>query len=124
MKNLLYLAIASVMLLSCATTKTTSKAPTPAGDWDYVISGTPYGDLPGVLAISEVDKTYAAKIVSSDGEVIINKFIYNKETMKMSGEFDYNGTPVDFNAGLVENEIVGTMSAGGGDYPFKGTRKK
>lgn len=123
MKKLFYLALGSLILFSCATTKTTSSVPSPAGNWDYVISNTPYGNLPGVLTISEVDKTFTAKLVTSDGELIMNRFTYDKETMKMAGDFDFEGTPVDFKGALVGNEIIGAMSAGGGEYPFKGTRK-
>jgi len=123
MKKLFYLALGSLILFSCATTKTTSSVPSPTGNWDYVISNTPYGNLPGVLTISEVDKTFAAKLVTSDGELIMNRFTYDKETMKMSGDFDFEGTPVDFKGALAGNEIIGAMSAGGGEYPFKGTRK-
>lgn len=50
--------------------------------------------------------------------------MYDKSTMKMSGEFDYSGTLVLFDAVMVGDEINGSMSAGGMGFPFKGTRKK
>ncbi len=124
MKNLLYLFVGLALLSSCATTKSTSKAPSPTGNWDYTISGTPEGDFAGVMTIAEVDKTLTAKMVSNGSEIPIEKFTYNKETKKLAGEFYYSGTPVLFDATLVVDEITGSMSAGGMGFPFKATRKK
>lgn len=123
MKKLFFLAVGSLIVLSCASTKTTISVPAPAGNWDYTISSTPYGDVTGVLTVSQIDKTYTAKMVTSDREIIIDKFIYNEESMKMSGEFDFEGTPVYFDATLNMDQIDGGMSAGGANYPFKATRK-
>lgn len=123
MKNLLYIFLGLFLLSSCASTKA-SKTPTPAGNWDYTITGTPEGDFAGVMTISIVDKIYSAKMVTSAGEITIDKFLYNKETKKMSGEFYYSGTLVLFDAVLVVDQIDGGMSAGGMSFPFKATRKK
>lgn len=94
------------------------------GLWNYTITGTPEGDFNGVMTIGEVDKVPTAKLAVNGGELAIEKFVYNKETKKMSGEFDYNGTPVYFDAVLGDDVIDGGMSAGGGTFPFKATRKK
>ncbi len=123
MKNLLYIFLALLLLSSCASTKA-SKAPTAAGNWDYTITGTPEGDFAGIMTISEVDKVYNAKMAMSSGETTIDKFIYNKETKKMSGELYYSGTLVLFDAVLVVDQIDGSMSASGMSFPFKATRKK
>lgn len=123
MKNLFYLALVSLFITSCASTKM-AKAPSPTGNWDYTISGTPEGDFNGVMTISEVDKTMSAKLVSNGNELPIEKFVYNKETKKMSGELYYSGTPVLFDAVMTTDQMDGTMSAGGMNFPFKATRKK
>lgn len=123
MKNLLYIFVGLLLLSSCASTKT-SKAPSPAGKWDYTITGTPEGDFSGVLTISEVDKTYSAIMASSAGDLPIDKYLYDKETKKMSGEFYYSGALVLFDAVLAVDQIDGAMSTSGMSFPFKATRKK
>lgn len=123
MKPTLYFLLCLLIFSSCASTKT-SKAPSPMGLWSYTITGTPEGDFNGVMTIGEVDKVPTAKLAVNGGELAIEKFVYNKETKKMSGEFDYNGTPVYFDAVLGDDVIDGGMSAGGGTFPFKATRKK
>ncbi len=123
MKNLFYIFVGLLLLSSCASTKT-SKAPSPNGTWDYTITGTPEGDFSGVLTISEVDKTLSAKMASNVGDLVIDKYLYNKETMKMSGEFYYSGALVLFDAVLAVDQIDGAMSTSGMNFPFKATRKK
>ncbi|MBL7861473.1 MAG: hypothetical protein JNJ65_09945 [Cyclobacteriaceae bacterium] len=123
MKNLFYFALVSLFITSCASTKMV-KAPSPTGNWDYTITGTPEGDFNGVMTISEVDKALSAKLVSNGNELPIEKFMYNKETKKMSGELYYSGTPVMFDAVMNTDQMDGTMSAGGMNFPFKATRKK
>jgi hypothetical protein len=123
MKPVFYFILSLLIFSSCASTKT-SKAPSPTGLWDYTITGTPEGDFNGVMTIGEVDKVPTAKLAVNGSELTIEKFIYDKETKKMSGEFDYNGTPVYFDAVMMEDTIDGGMAAGGGTFPFKATRKK
>ncbi len=123
MKPVFYFILSLLIFSSCASTKT-SKAPSPTGMWDYSITGTPEGDFNGVMTINEVDKMHTAKLALNGGELTIEKFIYNKENKKMSGEFDYQGTPVYFDAVLIENDIDGGVAAGGMTFPFKATRKK
>jgi hypothetical protein len=124
MKNLFYLALCAFVLSSCASTKSTSKAPSPTGNWDYTITGTPEGNFSGVLLIEQINDTYTAKMTSNAGDLPIEKYMYDKVTMKMSGEFDYSGTLVLFDAVMVGDEINGSMAAGGMGFPFKATRKK
>ena len=89
MKPVFYFILSLLIFSSCASTKT-SKAPSPTGLWDYTITGTPAGDFNGVMTIGEVDKVPTAKLAVNGSELTIEKFIYDKETKKMSGEFDYN----------------------------------
>ncbi len=123
MKNVFSFLLIALTIAACVATKSTSKAPVPNGNWDYVITGTPQGDFKGVMVITETDKVLTAKLTNDGVEIPINKFVFNKETQKMSGEFDYSGTWILFDGLLNTNEITGTMSASGMDFPFKATRK-
>jgi hypothetical protein len=124
MKNLLFV-LAAFLIVSCATTKTSKVAEvTPAGDWDYKITGTPEGDFSGIMNVTNANDVYAAKFNANGNEMAFEKFSYNKETKKVSGEFYYSGTSVLFDALLNGDEMTGDMSAGGMSFPFKATRKK
>jgi hypothetical protein len=122
MKNvsLIFIALA---FTACVASKTTGKAPSPTGNWDYSITGTPQGDFKGVMIITEVDKVLTAKLISDAGELPIDKFVFNKESLKMSGELDYSGALVLFDGLFAANEITGSMSTSGMNFPFKATRK-
>lgn len=71
MKRILYLMLSALLLSSCATTKSTSRTPSPHGNWDYTITGTPEGNFSGVLIITQINDTYTAKITSSAGDLPI-----------------------------------------------------
>jgi hypothetical protein len=109
MKSLIFVFVA-LIIASCASTKNTKVVITPAGNWDYSITGTPEGDFSGVMIIVAQDKIYTAKLNGSGGE--------------LGGELYYSGTSVLFDATLAGEEMVGTMSAGGMNFPFKATRQK
>lgn len=94
------------------------------GQWDYSITGTPQGDFSGVMTVEEVNQALTTKLSSNGSDLPIEKFVYDKATKKMSGEFDYSGTPVQMDAVMEGDQITGTMSAGGMAFPFKATRKK
>ena len=123
MKKIFTLLFIAITITACVATKTTTKAPSPAGNWDYSITGTPQGDFRGIMIITEVDKVLTAKLVSDGSDLPINNFLFNKETQKMSGEFDYSGALILLDAVLNVNEITGNMSTSGMSFPFKATRK-
>ncbi|MCW5912054.1 MAG: hypothetical protein KIT62_13350 [Cyclobacteriaceae bacterium] len=123
MKNYFYLIVLVSLVSGCASTKIVSKIPSAAGDWDYSISGTPQGDFKGVMTIAEVERVLTAKLISDGSDLPIEKFVYSKETQKMSGELFYSGALVLFDAVLNGDQIDGTMSTSGMSFPFKATRK-
>jgi hypothetical protein len=122
--NKLFLLLAVIALYSCASTKTSKTAITPAGDWEYLIAGTPEGDFKGIMNITKQGDTYTAKMNANGSELALEKFTWNPETKKVNGELYYSGTQVLFDATLNGDELVGDMSAGGMSFPFKATRKK
>jgi hypothetical protein len=123
MKNKISFLFILFLIAACVATKKTAKAPSPTGSWDYEITGTPQGDFKGVMTIVEVDKVLTAKLVSDGNEIPLDKFVFSKETQKMSAEFDYSGALVLFDGVFNTNEITGTMSTSGMTFPFKAIRK-
>jgi len=112
-----------LVLASCATVKTKQVVITPAGDWDYTITGTPNGDYAGLLAVAEKEKVFTAAMKSNDGELPFTNVAFDKATNILTGNFNYQGTDLVFSATLAGETLTGTISAGGYGFPFKATRK-
>jgi len=123
MKKLFVFMITALVITSCATTKT-SKAVSPAGSWDYTITGTPEGDFFGVLDIATQDKNYVAKMLASGSEIPVNNFIWEAATSKVGGDFNYSGYTVYLDASMAGEAITGSVTTEGMSFPFKATRKK
>jgi len=123
MKNLIFIFTA-LIIASCTSTKTTKVVITPAGNWDYEIKGTPEGDFSGVMSIVSENVLYSVKMTAGGSEITFNKFTWDEPTKKAVGEFNYSGYSVWFDAALAGEEMIGTMSVEGMNFPFKATRKK
>lgn len=123
MKNLIF-AFVALIIVSCTSTKTTTVVITPAGNWDYVITGTPEGDFSGVMSIVSENALYSAKMTASGSEITIYKFSWDEPSKKVGGEFNYSNYTVLFDAAVAGEEMVGSMSVEGMNFPFKATRKK
>lgn len=124
MKNRLYFLLAVLMLSSCATTKTASVQINPTGDWDYSITGTPEGNFSGIMTVSRYADAFTAKMTANGAELPLENFTYMEVTRKITGLLYYSGTPVSLDALLNGEEMTGSMSAEGMNFPFKATRKK
>ncbi len=122
MQKFIYLFLVLV-LASCATVKTKQVTVTPVGDWDYTITGTPNGDYAGVLSIVEKESVLAAAMKTNEGELAFNNMSFDKATNIVTGNFNYQGTDLVFNATLAGEAMTGTIAAGGYGFPFKATRK-
>ncbi len=123
MKNLI-LVFVVLIIASCATTKTSKVVITPTGNWDYSITGTPEGDFKGVMSIVNQDDAYTAKMNMSNGEIALSNFTWNEPAKKVTGQFNYSGYAVFFDATMAGEEMLGSMSVEGQSFPFKATRKQ
>jgi hypothetical protein len=123
MKKLFVVVIAVIVFASCATTKS-SKVVTPAGAWDYAITGTPEGDFSGDFIITSQDKKYAASLKANGQELPFNSCAWDQANNKVTGDFNYSGYNIFFEATMSGEELKGTISAEGEHFPFKATRKK
>ena len=123
MKKVSLLIFAILFLASCATTRVSKKI-SPAGEWDYTVTNTPEGDFAGTMIISLQDNVYSAKLNAQNNEIPVEDFAWDGTTKTIKGIIYYSGTPVDLAATLNGDELTGIMAAGGGEFPFKATRKK
>ncbi len=114
----------SILLTICVVLLISSCAPGPVGVWNYSVTGTPQGDFKGVMTISKTETGYAAKMDGLGATIPFDKFNYNKSTKKTDGSFDFQGTPIDYAATFSKDQLKGSVSAAGMDWPFAATRKK
>lgn len=117
MKKITTIILSGLFLASCAATG-------PVGQWDYSVTGTPQGDYSGVMTISKTTDGYAAKMSGQAGDIAFEKFSYDKKLKLTKGTFYFSGVDVAFDAKVSKEAMKGTMSAGGGDFPFSATKKK
>lgn len=122
MQKFTYLLFVFV-LASCATVKTKQVAITPAGEWDYTITGTPNGDYAGIFSVGEKENVFTAAMKSNEGELPFTNVAFDKATNILTGNFSYQGTDLVFSAALAGETLTGTVSTGGYGFPFKATRK-
>ena len=113
----------NLMLFFCLTLAGCASV-TPVGSWDYTVTGTPNGDYAGTMIITKIKKQYAATLNSQGGDLPFKKFSFDPKTKKSTGDFDYQGTPIYFDATVKETDMEGNMSTDDAKFPFKATRKK
>ncbi len=116
MKSLFLLLITACLIAGCATVKV-------AGNYDFTISGTPYGKMTGVLTITQESAGYKAKLSAMDSEIDFKSFDFDKKSSKVSGVFYFEGNEVNFLATPQDNQLNGVMSAAGSNFPFSGVKK-
>lgn len=116
--KILFFVLAAFVWASCASIS-------PAGNWDYKITGTPQGDYAGTLVVTKnANKTFTATMKSDGGEMKFNQFKFDGKTKKSTGDFDYQGMNIWFDTTLKENNMNGNVSVQGMTFAFTATKKK
>jgi uncharacterized protein YceK len=116
MKNYFILFLSGLLLSGCASIS-------PVGSWDYSVTGTPQGDYTGTMTVTKKNKEYGAVLNSQGSDLVFKKFSFDAKTKKTSGDFDFQSTPIYFDAEVKKNEMTGHMSTDDAQFPFKATRK-
>lgn len=122
MKNKISFLFLALTFAACVATKTVSKVPSPTGNWDYTITGTPEGDFKGQMVVTETDKILNAKLAGNGIDLPIEKFAFDAASQKLTGEFWYGSTQVYMDVIMNGDQMAGTVSASGMTFPFKATR--
>jgi hypothetical protein len=96
----------------------------PAGNWNYTISGTPQGDFTGTLEVAKSNGGYTASVKAPDSEMKFEQFTFDKKTARSAGNFYFQNMSVNFDAEVTKATMDGSVSVQGMSFPFKATRKK
>ena len=123
MKKVLILLVLAFVAYSCASTKKSAKAvDISLGAWDYVVSGTPEGEVTGVMTLTKEGEVYAGNLATSQGSLPLENITVTDNNLKCT--FNYMGYNVDV-TGLFEGDaFTGKCTVEYNDFPMKATRKK
>ncbi len=120
-KNALY----SLMLLallggmaSCAASRTT--AYTPAGEWNYTVRDTPYGNMQGTMIISGQKDSYEGTLRVEGESAPLDNLTIEGDTLNSTSNFDGNSLTV---TGVFEGDtFTGEVTAAGSRFPISASR--
>ncbi len=121
----LSLMFAATLIISCnmgkrATTGTPPMDPY-AGTWDYVVTGTPDGEIKGELVISMDSDQYTAMMKSAAGTLDINDVVITDN--KMTGNFSYQGYTVDLSGMFSGAKFDGEVSVDYNAFPMTAVKR-
>lgn len=131
--QIIYLSclVAGVTLgtMSCNTSKQATggatmekKAMDPyAGAWDYVVSGTPDGDIKGTLLIEKDGDQYKATMNGNAGTIEVGDVQIMDDQIK--GNFNYQGYRVDMSGTFEASNLKGKVEVDYTVFPLTATRR-
>ena len=130
-ESLLYLAVcllAAGLVAGCASTSKMA-APSPAGEWDYVIKNTPQGDATGTMMVDAEAGAYSGEISSQmlDQVVSMTDVAFQDSTFMFKATFDAGGQLIDTISRMTLNGdmMTGMMEVTGfGEFEITATRKE
>ena len=77
----------------------------PAGNWDYIVTGTPQGDVSGTMVLTETDDGYTGRFISNIGDLDLENLKYSEEE-GLSCTFYYQGIEFAITGTFVEEEFT------------------
>ncbi len=95
---------------------------TPVGSWDYIVVGTPNGDVLGNMVLTEIEDVFSGKLVSDQGDIDLESVSYSEK--QLSCIFYYQGMEFSL-TGTFEGDIFTGVIDGGsqvGSFPFSAER--
>ena len=112
--------LAGFILAGCAGTKA-SKEDAYLGDWEYLVEGTPNGDVTGIMNISKDGDAFVGKLTSDMGEIALNDLSIAEN--KLSANFDIQGMTLDMDGTFDGPQFTGTIGVDYNTFPMTATKK-
>ena len=116
----LLIVFAGLIWAGCAGTKT-SKEDAYLGDWEYLVEGTPNGDVTGVMNISKEGDAFIGKLASDMGEIELNDLSIVED--KLSANFEIQGMTLDMDGTFDGPQFTGTIGVDYNTFPITATKK-
>ena len=117
MKKYLSILLVGFVAFSCASVYS------PAGNWDYVVAGTPNGDVSGTLILTETDGIYTGMFNSDMGELELENVKYSEEE-GLSASFWIQGMELYMKGTFEGDAFTGEIDGGPqmGSWPMTAKR--
>jgi hypothetical protein len=116
----LLIILAALIWAGCAGTKT-SKEDAYLGDWEYLVEGTPNGDVTGVMNIAKDGDAFVGKLTSDMGEIELNDLSIVED--KLSANFEIQGMTLDMDGTFNGPQFTGTIGVDYNTFPVTATKK-
>lgn len=116
----LLIILAGLIWAGCAGTRA-SKEDAILGDWEYLVEGTPNGDVTGVMNISKDDDAFVGKLTSDMGEIELNDLSIIEN--KLSANFEVQGMTLDMDGTFNGPQFTGTIGVDYNTFPITATKK-
>ena len=118
----------SVGGLAAGCASTSKMAPSPVGEWEYVILNTPQGDATGSMMVEDEGGTIGGEISSDmlQQVVAMEEVAFQDSTFTFKATFDANGQIIDTMSRMTLNGSMmkGMMEVSGfGEFEITATRK-
>ncbi len=133
MRRFSFLSLFLVLLVGglvagCASTSKMA-APSPVGEWEYVILNTPQGDATGSMMVADDGGTMGGEISSDmlQQVVAMEDVAFQDSTFSFKATFDANGQIIDTISRMTLNGSMmkGIMEVSGfGEFEITATRKE
>jgi len=117
MKKYVIILFVTVISFGCAAVYN------PAGNWDYVVLGTPNGDVNGTLVLNETDGAYSGKFISDQGELVLENVNYSEEK-QLTCTFWVQGMEFSMTGTFEGDTYIGIVDGGDqvGSWPITANR--
>ena len=116
----LLIILAGLIWAGCAGTKT-SKEAAYLGDWEFLVEGTPNGDVMGVMNITKEGDTYVGKLTSDMREILLNDLSIVED--KLSANFDIQGMNLVMDGTFEGPKFTATIGVDYNSFPVTATKK-
>ena len=95
----------------------------PSGNWDYLVVGTPNGDVKGTLVLNETEGVYTGMFLSDMGELELENVKYSEEE-GLSATFWVQGMEMSMSGTFAEESFTGIIDGGAqvGSWPMTANR--
>lgn len=115
-------AMMAILLNGCATTPKVEMVDNSIGTWDYIISGTPVGDLGGILVIGKEGENYTG---SMEGDYLSGPLEgVAVENDNFTATTYYSGTPLQITGAFEGSSFSGALSADVGNFSMTAQKRQ
>lgn len=120
MQKVLVFIVAAFIAYGCASSK--KVVDISIGTWDYIVKGTPSGDVEGNFVIVKEGDTYTGSLNGDQGSIPLENITI--EDGKLKCTFDFQGYEVLMQGTFEGNSFTGNSSVDYNEFPMTATKRE